>query len=332
MCPSGTHGGVPAKSAETHILSFIWYAANKTCMRNVASRFDLSERSVYRIRHTVADFLLTLGQSLIKFPADLENLTRSFEKVSGMPDVVGCIDGSYIKIQCPEKKVASTYCNRHHYLSLTLQAVCDDKRRFLDTFIGSSSKMHDSYVFSLSPLSKKISAVCQGSYHILGDADILEPEGLGLLGIGSFVNPWLGARLSDSWLSDAWMVDAGLSDAWLIDAGLADAWLADAWLADAWLAGLLTATTPELSLSSSGSRLSSSQRVPLKRFKRRRSTSGTDFGESIRGGAKTLSREVKLGVNRGLASCATSPGTRHHSTVNDGFVEQIMAVADDFCD
>ncbi|XP_054921067.2 putative nuclease HARBI1 [Dermacentor andersoni] len=146
------------------------YAANKTCMRNVASRFDLSESSVYRILHRVADFLLTLGQSLIKFPADLENLTRSFEKVSGMPDVVGCIDGSYIKIQCPEKKVASTYCNRHHYLSLTLQAVCDDKRRFLDAFIGSSSKMHDSHVFSLSPLSKKISAVCQGSYHLLGDA------------------------------------------------------------------------------------------------------------------------------------------------------------------
>ncbi|XP_075550731.1 uncharacterized protein LOC142584489 [Dermacentor variabilis] len=80
MCPSGTHKGVPAKSVETHILSFVWYAANKTCMRNVASRFDLSESSVYRILHRVADFLLTLGQSLIKFPADLENLTKSFEK------------------------------------------------------------------------------------------------------------------------------------------------------------------------------------------------------------------------------------------------------------
>lgn len=79
-----------------------------------------------------------------------------------MLDVIGCIDGSYFKIQCPDKKVASTYCNRHQYLSLTLQAVCD-------AFIGSSSKMHDSHVFSLSPLSKKISAVCQGSFHLLGD-------------------------------------------------------------------------------------------------------------------------------------------------------------------
>lgn len=34
---------------------------------------------------------------------------------------------------------------------------------------GSSSKMHDFHVFSLSPLSK-ISAVCQGYYNLLGDA------------------------------------------------------------------------------------------------------------------------------------------------------------------
>lgn len=87
-----------------------------------------------------------------------------------MPAVIGCIDGSYVKIQCPANKVASTYCNRHHYLSLTLQAVCDHKRRFLDAFTGTSSKMHDSHVFSLSPLSKNIASVCQGRYHILGDA------------------------------------------------------------------------------------------------------------------------------------------------------------------
>ncbi|KAL3253635.1 hypothetical protein MRX96_054427 [Rhipicephalus microplus] len=81
MCPSSTHGGVQAKSAETHVLTFIWYAANKTCMRDVASRFDMSESTVYRVLQRVAQFLMTLGPSVIKFPADLENLTSSFEKM-----------------------------------------------------------------------------------------------------------------------------------------------------------------------------------------------------------------------------------------------------------
>ncbi|KAH8027849.1 hypothetical protein HPB51_010495 [Rhipicephalus microplus] len=81
MCASSTHGGVQAKSAETHVLTFIWYAANKTCMRDVASRVDMSESTVYRVLQRVAQFLMTLGPSVIKFPAALENLTSSSEKV-----------------------------------------------------------------------------------------------------------------------------------------------------------------------------------------------------------------------------------------------------------
>ncbi|KAL3243081.1 hypothetical protein MRX96_047633 [Rhipicephalus microplus] len=71
MRPLTTHGGVPAKSAETHALAIIWYVANKTCMRDVASRFDLSRSSVHLVLQRVAEFLLTLGPSVIRFSADL---------------------------------------------------------------------------------------------------------------------------------------------------------------------------------------------------------------------------------------------------------------------
>lgn len=171
MCPTDNHGGKAAKSAETHLLSFIWYAANKTCMRDVADRFNLAESTVHRVLQRVADYLCTLGPTVLTFPRDLEKLSRDFEKVSGVPGVVGCIDGCYIRIQCPENKIASTYVNRHHFLSMTLQAVCDNKRRFSDVLVGSSSKIHDSRVFRLSSLAKKIPGICQGGrYHILGDA------------------------------------------------------------------------------------------------------------------------------------------------------------------
>ncbi|KAK8774901.1 hypothetical protein V5799_010565 [Amblyomma americanum] len=76
----------------------------------------------------VADYILTLGPTVITFPSDLNKLSQDFEKISGVPGVVGCLDGSYVEIQCPSNKVAATCCNRHHHLSLTLQAVCDNKR------------------------------------------------------------------------------------------------------------------------------------------------------------------------------------------------------------
>lgn len=76
-----------------------------------------------------------------------------------------------MEIQCPSNKVPATYCNRHHYLSLTLQAVYDNKRRFVDTCVCCSSKIHDSKVFRSSSLLKRLPVVCQtGKYHVLGDA------------------------------------------------------------------------------------------------------------------------------------------------------------------
>ncbi|KAL3222839.1 hypothetical protein MRX96_028332 [Rhipicephalus microplus] len=66
MCPSSTHGGVQAKSSETHVLTFIWYAANKTCMRDVASRFDMSESTVYRVLQKVAQFLDDAGTIVVR--------------------------------------------------------------------------------------------------------------------------------------------------------------------------------------------------------------------------------------------------------------------------
>ncbi|KAK8770910.1 hypothetical protein V5799_025846 [Amblyomma americanum] len=119
----------------------------------------------------VADYILTLEPTVITFPSDLNKLSQDFEKVSGFPGVVGCLDGSYVEIQCPSNKVAAIYCNRHHHLSLTLQAVCDNKRRFVDTCVGCSSRIHDSRVFRKSSLVRNLPVVCQaGKYHVLGDA------------------------------------------------------------------------------------------------------------------------------------------------------------------
>lgn len=87
-----------------------------------------------------------------------------------MPGVIGCIDGSYIKIRTPAKKIRSTYVNRHHQPSLTLQGICDNKKKFLNVFTGVSGKIHDSRVFSLSFISDDLPNICGNDYHLLGDA------------------------------------------------------------------------------------------------------------------------------------------------------------------
>lgn len=95
---------------------------------------------------------------------------KTYCQVAGFPNVIGCIDGSYMSIRKPAKKIRATYINRHDMLSMTLQGVCDAKKRFLDVCVGSPSRIHDSRVFSLSPLSDELPGICQGKFHLLGDA------------------------------------------------------------------------------------------------------------------------------------------------------------------
>lgn len=54
--------------------------------------------------------------------------------------------------------------------SLTLQAICDAKKKFLDVFTGPPSKIHDARVFKLSFISNMLPDICGNEWHILGDA------------------------------------------------------------------------------------------------------------------------------------------------------------------
>ncbi|XP_064468322.1 uncharacterized protein LOC135379015 [Ornithodoros turicata] len=151
------------------------YAANKACIRDVAGRFGLGETTTFRSIERVMEFLVKVAPTVIIFHDDLRKLATEFEQgkatVSGVPSTIGCIDGSYISIRCPAHKIRSTYINRHIYISLTLQAVCDHEKRFLDVTIGHPSKVHDARIFRTSRLAKKLPLICApGNYHILGDA------------------------------------------------------------------------------------------------------------------------------------------------------------------
>ncbi|KAG0424838.1 hypothetical protein HPB47_027958, partial [Ixodes persulcatus] len=141
MYPAADHGGSPAKSAEEHLLTFLCfvfiictqltYAANKACIRYVAGRFNLGESTLHGMMDRVQEFILSIGPRLIKFPEDLECLSKDFEEDS----------------------------------------ICDRHKRFLDVTAGHPSKVHDARVYRTSSIADKLPEICRRSqYHILGDA------------------------------------------------------------------------------------------------------------------------------------------------------------------
>jgi len=73
-------------------------------------------------------------------------------------------------VRTPAHKIKSTYVNRHDIPSITLQGICDARKRFVDTFTGIPSKIHDARVLKLSDIHAELPGICEGNkYHILGD-------------------------------------------------------------------------------------------------------------------------------------------------------------------
>lgn len=50
-----------------------------------------------------------------------------------------------------------------------MQGISDARKRFMDVFTGVPSKIHDSRVFKLSPISVRLQQICENTYHILAD-------------------------------------------------------------------------------------------------------------------------------------------------------------------
>lgn len=85
-----------------------------------------------------------------------EEVATNFGEVSKFPGVLGCIDGTAIHIKTPTHKLKSTYTNRHDVPSITLQAICDSQKRFINVFTGIPGKVHDACVFRMSDISAQL--------------------------------------------------------------------------------------------------------------------------------------------------------------------------------
>ncbi|KAL1468251.1 hypothetical protein MTO96_025559 [Rhipicephalus appendiculatus] len=145
-------------------------------MYQIADKFDVSESTVHAAISRVLDFLDFISAREICWPDrdERERNKRTFMKLvrrrSGLPDVVGAIDGCHVRIARPTESEQSYY-NRKKFHSIILQGVCDADMMFIDVFIGIPGRAHDSRVLQDSLLlrrsSGKVRSVMASSQAIL---------------------------------------------------------------------------------------------------------------------------------------------------------------------
>lgn len=118
--------------------------------------------------------LTSIAESIIRWPTHEEQVVieQHFYEMSQFHGCIGAIDGTYIATKAPQEH-PETYINRKCFYGITLQAICDDKRKFLDTFCGYPSSVSDARIFRNSNIYRNIinnpNVYCHDDNFIIGD-------------------------------------------------------------------------------------------------------------------------------------------------------------------
>ena len=93
---------------------------------------------------------------LLKTDQEVKEKISEFETKFGMIQAFGCIDGNHIPIACASKHSHEHFCYKQFHL-LSLQAVCDYKRAFMDVECKWPGSVHDVKVFAKYPTHRPLS-------------------------------------------------------------------------------------------------------------------------------------------------------------------------------
>ncbi|KAJ8915698.1 hypothetical protein NQ315_000632, partial [Exocentrus adspersus] len=142
---------------------------------SVADRFGISKSTAWEVLSKIGKLILNINTvfGVISWPTRPRALQiiNAFQNRNGFPGVLGCIDGSHIRI-LPPKENPNSYVNRKKFHSILLQGVCDDRKLFIDVFTGLSGSCHDARLFQVSDLNERInnsSVEFPNNSHIIGD-------------------------------------------------------------------------------------------------------------------------------------------------------------------
>lgn len=91
---------------KVYIYTYIYF-----CFRSVGSRFDLGKSSLSHSVRRVVKALTSISAEVISWPRGdcLLSTKTKFQRISGLSNVVGAIDGSLIEIPAPKVRYFFVY-------------------------------------------------------------------------------------------------------------------------------------------------------------------------------------------------------------------------------
>lgn len=147
------HFGRKPMERERQLLSVIWILATPDSFRSVSERFGFAKGSMSLFFNKVINIINRVSSRFIKWPDSTRMIQNKneFEKLGGLKNVIGAVDGTYVACKVPKDQYLA-YTNRKMFQSITLQATCDARLKYIDCTAGYPSSTHDARIFKNSRL------------------------------------------------------------------------------------------------------------------------------------------------------------------------------------
>ncbi|KAL3685152.1 hypothetical protein R1sor_003174 [Riccia sorocarpa] len=129
---------------------------------HVGDRFGIGESTVQELMQEGVEAIIgELGPEYLRWPSDSEmvRVSNGFQLRSGLPNVQGAVDCTFIRIRAPPgKEIAFDYYNRKgfEFHSIVLQAITDTDGSFLDISCGMPGSTNDKSVLRNSLFFSKV--------------------------------------------------------------------------------------------------------------------------------------------------------------------------------
>ena len=121
--PDTRQGSLPATLQV--LVALRMYATG--CFQNlVAETIGIDQSTASRTIHRVTNALVARMQEWVQLPTQqqADRQKAKFLRLAGFPNVVGCIDGTHVRIQAPPTN-EHEYVNRKNFHSINVQVMCD---------------------------------------------------------------------------------------------------------------------------------------------------------------------------------------------------------------
>ena len=122
---------------------------------------DISGRdksTVCRVIQNFCEAIVKRRREFVKMPDEEGKQINKqlYFDMGGFPSVIGCIDGTHVKVDNVPSETERDFVNRKGWHSINVQVISDAQYRFTDAVVNWPGSTHDSFIFRFSKVKRKL--------------------------------------------------------------------------------------------------------------------------------------------------------------------------------